>query len=169
MIENARSQDPTGLAPPGLGVAQSYVTPTAEQAQRVYDAFFEIMQRASEHSEIADRLALADTVSHVHLRDSPQQLAMTLFFDRAPVEVEHGAVGHAEVELFIDTNDVLRFWTGDLHLAMGIMHGDVEFKGPVRKLLRIVPIARRLVGEFQSLAVAEGILPADGDAPPAAG
>lgn len=139
----------------GLGVERSNAVPTADEARAVFDAFHRIMQRAATDGEIGERLAFAQVVTHVHLRDAPEDLTMTLLFDRAPVEVADRAVGHPDVELWIDTNDVVRFWTGDMHLAMGIMHGEVEFKGPVRKLLRIVPIVRRLFTEFRAMAVNE--------------
>lgn len=125
--------------------------PTEAAAQQVYDSFHQIMGQAMDDSEIASRLAFADTVVHVHLRDSPQQFTMTLLFDRNPVEVVKGVSGSPEVELWIDTNDVFRFWNGEMHLAMGIAKGDIDYQGPVRKLLRVVPIARRLVGDYQRL------------------
>ncbi|XAY03928.1 hypothetical protein DSM112329_00754 [Paraconexibacter sp. AEG42_29] len=135
--------------------------PTAEQAQAVFSAFERIMNVAATHGEIGERLAFAQTVTHVHLRDSPQHLTLTLLFDRVPIEVAEGPIGQPEIELWIDTDDVLRFWTGEMHLAMGIMKGKIEFAGPVRKLLRIVPIARRLVGDFQNMAAAENLIRSD--------
>ena len=128
--------------------------PTEAVAQEVYDSFHQIMGRAMSDSDIASRLAFADVVVHVHLRDSPQQFTMTLLFDRDPVEVVKGASGTPEVQLWIDTNDVFRFWNGEMHLAMGIAHGQIDYEGPVRKLLRIVPIARRLVGDYQRMVQA---------------
>lgn len=141
----------------GLGVRRTNEPPTAARAQEVYDAFAGVMTQAALHADISSRLALAEIVTHVHLRDSPQGLVLTLLFDRSPVEIAHGAVGNADVELFVDTQDVLRFWTGDMQLAMGIADGDVTYRGPVRKLLRIVPIARRLVADFKAQAVQSGL------------
>lgn len=129
--------------------------PTAEEAQSVFDAFSRIMGQAIAHNEIAKRLAFAGTVAHIHLRDSPQDLTMTLMFDREPIEVVEEAVGDPEVHLWIDTNDVFRFWMGDMHLAMAIAKGRVDYSGPVRKLLRVVPIARRLVSDFQKIAATD--------------
>lgn len=133
------------------------VPPTADRAAAVFDAFQQVMGRAADNNDIARRLALAGIVAHIHLRDAPQQFVLALFLDRAPIEVETGPVGTPDVELFIDTEDVLRFWTGDMHLAMAILRGEVEYRGPVRKLLRVVPIARRLVSDFQAPAADTGL------------
>lgn len=162
--QSARSRDPL-MGKAGLGVTRVKEAPTAEQAEAVFESFLQIMGQAAAHSEIGERLAFADIVSHIYLRDSPQNLVVTLFFDRKPVEVADHAVGTADVDLYIDTNDVLRFWTGDMHLAIAILNGEVEYRGPVRKLLRIVPIARRLVADFQKLAVQEGLTSENGTPP----
>lgn len=134
--------------------------PTAARAQDVYDAFVSIMTQAMNDSELTRRLASAEVVANIHLRDSPQGLVLALHLDRTPIELTAGAVPGAEVDLFIDTDDVMRFWTGEINLAMRIIHGDVAYEGPVRKLLRIVPIARRLVSDFQAQAAASGLLDA---------
>lgn len=134
--------------------------PSAAHAQDVYDAFVSIMTQAMNDSELTRRLASAEVVANIHLRDSPQQLVLALHLDRTPIELTAGAVPGAEVDLFIDTDDVTRFWTGEINLAMRILHGDIDYEGPVRKLLRVVPIARRLVGDFQAQASASGLLAA---------
>lgn len=145
----------------GLGIGRAREAPSAQQAEAVFESFYSIMSQAAQHGEIGERLAFADIVAHVHLRDSPQNLVMTLFFDRKPIEVADHAVGTADVDLYIDTNDVLRFWTGDMHLAVAILNDEVAYRGPVRKLLRIVPIARRLVADFQAMAQQQGLTDAN--------
>lgn len=164
--QSTHPRDPL-LGKTGLGVAKVKEAPTPEQAQAVFESFYRIMGQAAAHSEIGERLAFADIVAHIHLRDSPQKLVMTLFFERKPIEIADHAAGTPDVDLYIDTNDVLRFWTGDMHLAIAILNGEVDYRGPVRKLLRIVPIARRLVADFQTLAVEEGLTPTSEDQPPA--
>lgn len=142
--------------------------PTAEEAQTVFDAFGRIMGQAAAHNEVAKRLAFAATVAHIHVRDAPQDLTMTLMFDRDPIEVVEGAVGDPEIHLWIDTNDLFSFWMGDMHLAMAIAKGRVEYSGPVRKILRIVPIARRLVSDFQTMVAADAAADDRSAAAPAA-
>jgi hypothetical protein len=68
--------------------------------------------------------------------------------DREPVEIRSGAVGDPEVEIFMSSSDIDSFWAGDLHLAMAIAEGKVQYTGPVRKFLRIVPIALRLTPTY---------------------
>lgn len=126
-------------------------TPAVQSSREVFDAFKEIMDLAAADEVIGQRLALAGTTVQVHFEDDPE-LVMTMLLDRVPIETIGRAVGHPEVHLYIHSRDVFRFWTGDYHLAMGIAKGEVTYRGPVRKMLRVVPIARRLAGRFRQLA-----------------
>lgn len=116
-------------------------------ADKVMRAFHDIMSRAALDPHVGRRLALANTICQVHLSDAPGH-TITVFLERIPIEVEMGAVGDAETHLHIATDDVLRFWAGDYHLAIGILNGEVDYDGPIHKVLRVVPIARRMAAQF---------------------
>ena len=121
--------------------------PSQEEAEAIFDSFREIMEVGSRDPVFGHRLALAQTVAHVHVSDA-DDLTLSLLLDREPIEAIEGKVGDAEVELFIKSRDIDRFWNGEMHLAMAIAEGKVQYRGPVRKLLRIVPIALRLTPKY---------------------
>lgn len=121
--------------------------PSQQEAEAIFDSFREIMEVGSRDPVFGHRLALAQTVAHVHISDA-DDLTLSLLLDREPIEAVEGAVGDPEVELFIKSRDVDRFWNGEMHLAMAIAEGEVQYRGPVRKLLRIVPIALRLTPKY---------------------
>lgn len=72
----------------------------------------------------------------------PRPFAL-LLLDREPPAVERGG-GTAEAELVFRRDDLARFLHGDLQLPLAIARGDVAFRGPVRKFLRIAPVLRSL-------------------------
>lgn len=121
--------------------------PTQAQAEGIFDNFRQIMEIGARDPIFGHRLSLAQTIAHVHCTDA-DDLTLTLLLDREPIEVAEGDVGDAEIELFISSTDVDRFWSGEMHLAMAIAEGDVQYKGPVRKLLRIVPIVLRMTPQY---------------------
>lgn len=121
--------------------------PSQEEAEAIFDSFREIMEVGSRDPVFGHRLALAQTVAHVHISDA-EDLTLSLLLDREPIEALEGPVGDPEVEIFIKSRDVDRFWNGEMHLAMAIAEGQVQYRGPVRKLLRIVPIALRLTPKY---------------------
>jgi hypothetical protein len=75
--------------------------------------------------------------------DGPAAALAVLALDREPVTVEPGP-GRAEIELTFPRATLERFLRGDLQLALAIARGEVAFRGPVRKFLRITPVLRAL-------------------------
>lgn len=124
--------------------------PSQEEAQRIFEHFREVMEMGANEPNFGHRLALAQTVVHVEITDA-DNLTMTLLLDREPIEIVPGGNGEAEVELYIKSRDLDRFWAGDLHLAMALAEGQVEYSGPVRKFLRVVPIMLRLTPNYREM------------------
>ena len=119
---------------------------TAEEEQLLFDGLTRAAQAAAADDYIGRRLALAQTTLHVHMTDTEPERVHSFLLDREPVEILPGAHGQAEVHLYGSIVDVLRFYAGVLHLGAAIMRGDVTYTGPVRKVLRVIPIMRRLAG-----------------------
>jgi hypothetical protein len=87
--------------------------------------------------------ARAETTVAIHLREpggEPVPFAV-LRLEEAPVSVTPGA-GTAEIDLELSRADLAAFIVGRLHLPLAIARGDVAFRGPVRRLLRITPVLR---------------------------
>lgn len=117
--------------------ATSTMTPI--DPQRMADQMVEFFLQAAHDEHLGDRLSLANTSVHIHFTDD---IGLTLRLDSQPITAEPRVVGQAEVELWGSADKFLTFIRGERHLAMAIMHGDIEFAGPVRKFLRIMPILR---------------------------
>lgn len=115
----------------------STMTPT--DAQTMADQTAEFFLQAAHDERLGDRLSLANTTVHIHFTDT---VGVTLRLDTTPIQAEPRIVGTAEVELWGSADKFLSYARGEKHLAMAIMHGDVEWAGPVRKFLRIMPILR---------------------------
>lgn len=117
--------------------ATSTMTPIDPQSMA--DKTVEFFLQAAHDEHLGDRLALANTSVHIHFTDD---VGLTLRLDSQPISAEPRIVGQAEVELWGSADKFLSYIRGERHLAMAIMHGDIEFAGPVRKFLRIMPILR---------------------------
>lgn len=104
----------------------------AEQAARFFD-------QAAHDPRLGERLALAQTSVHIHFSDTA---GITLLLDRTPIESMPSIVGTAEVELWGSADLFAEIIRRDKQMAMAITDGDLEYRGPVRKFLRIVPILR---------------------------
>lgn len=60
------------------------------------------------------------------------------------------------VELFMTADTGNRFWLGKVVLPVALAKGQVRAKGPVAKLLKVLPLAKGLFGPYQASLEAKG-------------
>ena len=132
---------------------------SGDEVEVIAAGLMRILQAAAADEFIGSRLASAQTTLQVHTVDTEPEVVHTFLLDREPIEVHEGAHGDAEVHLYGDLADVIRFYAGEFHLGVGIMRGQLRYTGPIRKVLRVVPILRRIVGQ-EAMHLLEGDDPA---------
>lgn len=77
-----------------------------------------------------------------------------LFIDFADGIVSVGpAVPDVEptLRLSMKADDAHRFWLGKLNLVMAIAKGQVRVKGPVPEMLKLLPLAKPLFAQYQTV------------------
>lgn len=121
------------------GHAENPPTMSPVDPQTMADLTSEFFLQAAEDERLGSRLSLAQTTVQIHFNDD---VGVTLWLERKPIEAEPRIVGNAEVEIWGSADKFLEFALGSKHLAMAIMRGEVEYTGPVRKFLRIMPMLR---------------------------
>ncbi|MBA2764090.1 MAG: hypothetical protein H0U42_05305 [Thermoleophilaceae bacterium] len=129
--------------------------PTAESGRRadqLMDVLENFLAAACQADErLARRLCVADTVWTTYLTDADQ--AFTIYLDRFPIEFRRDEDPSAEVKVYGSVADNIDAWTGRNFLGLAIANGTVTYEGPVRKVLRVVPMFRPLGrhGDFRTL------------------
>jgi hypothetical protein len=109
-------------------------------SQEALQRFCAAMRTAAGDPQLSRKLARADTSVRITLADDPD-LGVTLLLDRTPIEVVDDDTP-AEVDLSIASVDLDRLCSPEFHLAMAIARGRVQYRGNVRKFLRVTPIVR---------------------------
>ncbi len=109
----------------------------------------EMFRLAGDHPEVGDRIKAANIVLRVEYSD-PDCVLTVAFQD--PVRAEPG-----ETDLTPDITLVMRadianqFWRGEYNLAVGLAKGQVRAKGPVSKILKLVPLTKPLFPVYRDL------------------
>lgn len=93
----------------------------------------------------AARLAGAGITVTVDIVDSEPAAALTLLLDRTPIEIGTYLLDSPDVLLRVPAAELQALWDGDEHLPTLIAVGRVGYRGPVRRLLRVLPVLRRVV------------------------
>lgn len=104
------------------------------------------------NEQVARRLAEAETIWTSTFTDV-EGVAYTIYLDRFPIEVTREFDPAAQVQVWGPTAEHVKAWTGQAFLGMQIVKGQMAFRGPVRHVLRVLPLLRPLAqyGEFRKL------------------
>jgi hypothetical protein len=120
----------------------------AGKVEAIFAATHVVLAELIGHEVYGERLALAGTTVEINLVDAPSPTAFSMLLDRNPVELVEGSYPDAEVKLYMTADDLAAFWSGHLHAAIAITDGRIGYRGPVRKVLRVLPIVRRQSARF---------------------
>jgi SCP-2 sterol transfer family len=114
-----------------------------QDADEVYAHIGRLLQELVVDPEMAPALARVDTTVQFRLREPEAQLTVRTPRDDAPAQVDLGESALApEVVLQMDADVAHRFWLGEVNVAVALAKGDVRARGPVAKILAVVPLVK---------------------------
>ena len=106
--------------------------------------------RVAADTEVGPKLASADIDLQVYYSDPDAKVLIRMHGDN--IEVEDGADNEdADVKLFMPADIGDRYWRGEYNLAVGLAKGQVRAKGPVNKILRLVPLTRPIFPMYREI------------------
>jgi putative sterol carrier protein len=124
--------------------------PYFENAEEVYKYVGGVFRAAAEHNEVGPKMAAADLTMQIYYSDPASTL--TIRFHEPKLEVEDGGDDPtADVKLFMPADIADKYWRGEYNLAVGLAKGQVKAKGPVNKILKLVPLTRPLFPMYKEL------------------
>lgn len=106
-----------------------------------------IFRRGLEKEGLADKLAGSGVVLRVHYTDP--DAVVTVDMPNKVVEAGASSTAVPNVELFMSADMGNRFWLGKVNLTVAMAKGTVRAKGPVAKLIKLIPQAKNLFPEYR--------------------
>jgi putative sterol carrier protein len=124
--------------------------PYFESAEEVYKYVGGVFRAAADHADVGPKMAAADVSLQVYYSDPESSL--TILFKEPKLEVQDGGDDtQADVKLFMPADIADKYWRGEYNLAVGLAKGQVKAKGPVNKILKLVPLTRPLFPMYKEL------------------
>jgi putative sterol carrier protein len=106
--------------------------------------------RAANDTETGPKLKAADIDLQIYYTDP--DAAMTVRLREPAIEVVDGADNpDADVKLYMPADIGNKFWRGEYNLGVGLAKGQVKAKGPVNKILKLVPLTKPLFPLYRDL------------------
>ncbi len=122
---------------------------TFSDAAEVYKYVGGVFRIAADHPEIGPRMRAANITMQVNYSDPAASL--TIRFQEPMEVIDGGQDDNADVRLSMPADIAHRYWRGEYNLAVGLAKGQVKAKGPVNKILKLVPITKPLFPIYREL------------------
>lgn len=101
-----------------------------------------VFRDAGDHPDAGPKLRAADIVMRVIYADPDGEATIAFRDDYQVIAGPSDLTPDITLLMRGDTAD--KFWRGDYNLAIGLAKGQVKAKGPVNKILKLVPLTKPL-------------------------
>ena len=106
--------------------------------------------------ELAPQFRTANTVVQYRYHKPESQITVKLLEDEDG-QVDLGATQlEPEVIMTMDADIAHRFWLGKVNVTMALARGQIKAKGPVAKILKLVPLVKPVFPRYKAQLEAAG-------------
>lgn len=123
--------------------------PYFQDADEVYKYIGGVFRKASE-TEVGPKLASADIDLQVYYSDPEAPMTIKMHGENIEV-VDGGDNEEADVKMYMPSDIADKYWRGEYNLAVGLAKGQVKAKGPVNKILKLVPLTKPLFPMYREM------------------
>ena len=128
---------------------------TVANAQQVYDTIGAFLDQLTKDPDIGPKFVAADTSFHVVYSDPDCDMLVDCTIDPPVVTMAPGEV-KSEIELSMAADDGHQFWMGQLNMALALAKGKVGVKGPISKIMKLLPAMRPAFPKYKAFLAERG-------------
>lgn len=129
--------------------------PFFKDSEEVYECIGGLFEWAGQQPEIAEKLKATGLVIRLHY--TQPDAVLTIDCTKSPLSWIRGDGGLTPEVEFFQTSDVgHRFWLGKVNLLVALTKRDVVAKGPIFKIMKILPILKPLYAQYPKLLEEKG-------------
>lgn len=127
-----------------------------EDAQEVYDTIGKLFVDLAADDELGPKFRKADTIVKYEYRDPDSVITVRLQPDQ-PGDVDFGESDmEPEVVMSMDADTAHRFWLGEVNVTVAMARGQIKARGPVAKILKLVPMTKPVFPRYKKLLEEQG-------------
>jgi SCP-2 sterol transfer family len=130
--------------------------PYFNDEQEVYQYLGQLFLDLLADEDLAPQFRMANTVVQYRYRNPESQITVKLLEDEEG-QVDLGATQlEPEVIMTMDADTAHRFWLGKVNVTMALARGQIKAKGPVAKILKLVPLVKPVFPRYKAQLEAAG-------------
>jgi putative sterol carrier protein len=127
-----------------------------KDAQEVYDTIGKLFVDIVEDEELAPKFRKANTIVRYEYSD-PESVITVRLQEGQPGNVDFGESDmEPEVTMTMEADTAHRFWLGNVNVTVALARGQIKAKGPVAKILKLVPLTKPIFPRYKAELEAQG-------------
>jgi putative sterol carrier protein len=122
-----------------------------KDADEVYQYIGKLFQDLADDEELGPRFRKANTIVQYQYRNPESQITVNLH-DGEDGQVDLGETAmEPEVLMTMEADTAHRFWLGKVNVTVALARGQMKAKGPVAKILKLVPLTRPVFPRYRDI------------------
>jgi SCP-2 sterol transfer family protein len=127
-----------------------------KDADEVYRYIGKLFEDLADDDELGPRFRKANTIVQYRYRNPESQITVRL------KEGEDGRVDtgetamEPEVVMTMEADTAHRFWLGEVNVTVALARGQMKAKGPVAKILKLVPLTKPVFPRYRQILESAG-------------
>jgi hypothetical protein len=127
-----------------------------KDADEVYETLGKLFVDIANDEELAPRFRQANTIVRYEYTEPDSAITVRLQEDQ-PGDVDFGpSEMEPEVTMSMEADTAHRFWLGEVNVTVALARGQIEAKGPVAKILKLVPLAKPIFPRYKAQLEGQG-------------
>jgi len=127
-----------------------------KDASEVYQLIGRLFQDLAADEELGPKFRKADTIVQYRYRNPESQITVKML-DGQESQVDFGETGmEPEVVMTMEADTAHRFWLGKVNVTVALARGQMRAKGPVAKILKLVPLTKPVFPRYRAMLEAAG-------------
>ena len=124
--------------------------------QEVYQYIGKLFQELADDDELGPRFRRADTIVQYQYSNPDSQITVKMK-DGQDGQVDLGSTDlQPEIVMVMEADTAHKFWLGKVNVTMALARGQMKAKGPVAKILKLVPLTKPIFPRYKQMLEAEG-------------
>jgi putative sterol carrier protein len=127
-----------------------------KDADEVYAYIGKLFEQLAEDELLAPKFRKANTIVQYRYRNPESQITVKLI-DGEEGQVDCGETNmEPEVVMSMDADTAHKFWLGNVNVTVALARGQMKAKGPVAKILKLVPLVKPVFPRYRALLEENG-------------
>jgi putative sterol carrier protein len=119
--------------------------------REVYEYIGKLFEDLADDEELSPKFRKANTIVQYQYRNPESQITVRM------IEGEEGDVDcgettmEPEVVMTMDADTAHKFWLGKVNVTVALARGQMKAKGPVAKILKLVPLVKPVFPRYRKM------------------